>query len=488
MSPKRTGGSMEQFDRQVFRDGIMAGLIAAGVVAIWFLAFDLIAGRPFHTPALLGATIFQGLRDLQALQITPGLVIGYTVVHVLAFAALGIFCAGLIATAERETGLLLASLALLACFQLFLLGLAGLAARLLLGAILWWEIFIANLLASGAMLAYFFAGHRALGRSLLLSLAGVLREGVIGGLIGAVAVTAWFFIFDAINGLPLRTPALLGAALFQGLRNAQALQISFGVVAGYTILHVLAFAAFGILCAILISAAEREPGLLRAFIALFACFEVFFIALVGLLGRSMVGALALWAILVGNILASVGMLAYFFVGHRALGRTLLGPRALVVREGIFAGLIGAGTVAIWFLAYDAFRGNPLRTPALLGAAVFGTAADPRAVPIDLATILGYTVLHCLGFIAFGIVASFMITAAERQPILLLGLFMLFSAFEVLFFGLVTIFAQSILGALVWWTMFVGNLLASATMLAYFFLGHRALGKRLTERWPVEEGS
>ncbi len=477
---------MERFDRRVFRDGIVAGLVGAGMVAIWFLAFDLIAGRPFHTPALLGATVFQGLRDPRALEITPGLVVGYTLVHILAFTAFGILCGALIATAERETGLLLASVALLACFQLFLLGLAGLAARLLLGAILWWEIFIANLLASGAMLTYFFTGHRALGRSLLTTLRGVIREGVIGGLIGAVGVAAWFLIFDTINRQPLRTPALLGAVLFEGLRAPQALQISFVVVLGYTVLHLLAFVAFGILCAILISASEREPALLRAFIILFACFEVFFIALVGLLGQSMVGALGWWAILVGNILASVGMLTYFFVGHRALGRTLLGPRALAVREGIFAGLIGAGTVAIWFLAHDAFRGYPFRTPALLGAAVFGTAGNVQAVPIDLATILGYTVLHCLGFIAFGIVASFMIVAAERQPILLLGLFMLFAAFEVLFFGLVTIFAQSILGALIWWTIFVGNLFASATMLAYFFFGHRALARRLTERWPAEE--
>lgn len=479
---------MEQGDRRVFREGFVAGVIGAAVVAIWFLAFDLMKGRPFHIPALLGSVVFLGLRDPQAIHVTPGLVVGYTVVHLIAFATFGILCAALIAAAERETGLLLASLALFACFQLFFLGLAGQAARLLLGAIVWWEIFIANLLASLAMLAYFFVGHRAIGRTLVSSLAGLIREGVTGGLIGALAVAGWFLTVDTIHGHPLRTPGLLGAALFEGLRDPQALQISFGVVLGYTVLHLLAFAAFGILCAILISASEREPALLWAFIALFACFEVFFVALVGLLGQSMVGALVWWSILVGNVLASVGMLSYFFVGHRALGRTLLGTWASVVREGIFAGLIGAGAVAVWFLAYDAFRGQPLHTPALLGSAVFGTATTPEGVAIDPATILGYTMLHCLGFIAFGIVAAFLLVAAERQPILLLGLFMLFSAFEVLFFGLVMIFAQSLMGAVVWWTIFAGNLLASAAMLAYFFFGHRALGRRLTEAWPAEEGS
>ena len=41
-----------------------------------------------------------------------------------------------------------------------------------------------------------------------------------------------------------------------------------------------------------------------------------------------------------------------------------------LREGVIAGLIGAAIVAVWFLIYDAARGRPLRTPALLGAATF----------------------------------------------------------------------------------------------------------------------
>lgn len=311
----------------------------------------------------------------------------------------------------------------------------------------------------------------------------VFRDGIIAGLIGAALVAIWFDAFDTINGQPLRTPALLGAILFKGLRDPQALQISLRVVLGYTFLHILAFTAFGLLCAILISTSEREPALLWAFVALLACFEVFFIAVVGLFSLSTVGASLWWAVLVGNLLASVGMLTYFFVGHRTLGQMLLGKSVAVVREGIIGGLIGAAAVAIWFLAYDTFRGQPLQTPALLGTAVFSTVTDPQAVPIDLDTIAGYTVLHCLAFIFFGIVAAFLIVAAEHQPILLIGLFMLFSSFEVFFFGLVVIFAQSIMGALVWWAIFAGNLLATAAMLVYFFLGHRALGRKLTERWP-----
>jgi len=105
---------------------------------------------------------------------------------------------------------------------------------------------------------------------------------------------------------------------------------------------------------------------------------------------------------------------------------------------------------------------------------------------ELGLILGYTVLHGFAFAVFGIVAALLVAAAERQPILTVGLFMLFAAFEVLFFGLVTVLAQSLLGALVWWNIFIGNLLAAAGMLLYFFRGHRALSRRLRETWPVED--
>jgi hypothetical protein len=477
---------MELFDRRVLRQGVVAGLIGAAIVAIWFLVFDALAGAPLRTPALLGAAVFHGLRDPGALWITADLVLRYTVLHGLAFIAFGLLCAVLIASADREPTLLLAFVALLVMFQVFFLGLVGLLARFLLGAILWWEIFTANLLASAGMLAYFFLGHRALGRTVLVSLDRVIREGVVAGLIGAAAVAVWFLLFDTAKGRPFETPALLGAAVFQGVRTVQELQITGGLVLGYTILHGLAFVAFGIFCAILLAAADREPALVWAFVALFACFEVFLLALGAIFAQSVMSGLVWWAILVGNLLASAGMLAYFFLGHRALGRELLGAWGSVIREGMVAGLIGAALVAVWFLTYDLFKGHPLRTPTLLGAAVFRGLTDPGTLERELGLVLGYTVLHGLAFVFFGVIAALLVVAAERQPILIVGLFMLFAAFEVFFFGLVTILAQSLLGALVWWNIFVGNLLAAAGMLAYFFRAHRALSRRLTETWPVED--
>src|SRR2546430_3897385 len=46
--------------RSVLREGVVAGLIGAVVVAVWFLFFDLARGRPFLTPGLLGGAVFRG--------------------------------------------------------------------------------------------------------------------------------------------------------------------------------------------------------------------------------------------------------------------------------------------------------------------------------------------------------------------------------------------------------------------------------------------
>jgi hypothetical protein len=307
----------------------------------------------------------------------------------------------------------------------------------------------------------------------------VLREGVVAGCIGAAVVAVWFLVFDIARGKPLLTPALLGALVFQGVNNPTGLEISAGPILGYTVLHGLAFIAFGVVAASLMAASEREPALLIAVVILFACFEVFFLALQGALGQSIVGALVLWSVMIGNFVAAVAMLWYFLSRHRTLPRLLVGTWWGVLREGTIAGLIGAAVVAVWFLCIDMIHGEPLRTPSLLGTGLLKILAGPHPV-------LVYTVVHGVAFVLFGIVASVLIAGAERAPMFLFAVVILFTAFEVFFFGAVIIGAKWVLDELAGWTIFVGNLLASAAMLAYFFKGHRALARRLTEAFAEDD--
>jgi hypothetical protein len=303
----------------------------------------------------------------------------------------------------------------------------------------------------------------------------VLREGVIGGLLGAAVVALWFLVFDFARGKPFLTPALLGAAVFYGVRDPAGVPIALGPILGYTLLHVLAFIAFGVVAAALIAVSERETTLFIAVVILFACFEMFFLGALGALGTSMVGAVVWWAILIGNMLAATVMLWYFFLGHRALPRTLVGSWGAVLGEGVAAGLAGAAIVALWFLAIDAIRGDPFRTPQLLGTA-FLRQTDP------LAAVFFYSVVHGLAFLVFGVVAAALIAAAERTPVFVFFLIILFTAFEVASFGAIIIAATWVLNEVAGWTIFVGNLLAAGAMLGYFFRRHRTLASRLTDAW------
>jgi len=307
----------------------------------------------------------------------------------------------------------------------------------------------------------------------------VLREGIVAGVIGAVVVAVWFLVVDTLRGHPLETPMFLGSALFYGVKTPVGVGIALLPILGYTVVHGLAFIAFGIIATSVIAATEREPALVIAVVILFACFETFFLAVEAAFGQSIVGALVWWAVLVGNFLAAAAMLWYFLLRHRALPRLLVGTWWAVLSEGIVAGLAGAAVVAIWFLAIDTLHGEPLRTPTLLGMGLLKLLAGAHPV-------LAYTAVHGLAFILFGIVAAALLAGAEQAPVFLFAMVILFTAFEVFFFGAVIIGAKWILDELAGWTIFVGNILASTAMLAYFFRKHRALARRLTEAFAEDD--
>src|ERR671931_209519 len=54
-------------------------------------------------------------------------------------------------------------------------------------------------------------------------------------------------------------------------------------------------------------------------------------------------------------------------------------------EGIVAGLLGAATIAVWFLILDAIQGRPLYTPTVLGTALFRSGeglASPKSLAVS----------------------------------------------------------------------------------------------------------
>ena len=146
---------------------------------------------------------------------------------------------------------------------------------------------------------------------------GLLQEGALVGSLGAVLVAAWFLAYDLAHGAPLYTPSALGTALFGG---GGPVVVSLGLVVKYTVLHVVAFMLFGIVVTGLFRIADREPAVLFAAFMLLCCFQVAFIAIVKVIAEWVFDPVPWWAIVVANLLATVGMLAVLFPRHPAAWR------------------------------------------------------------------------------------------------------------------------------------------------------------------------
>ncbi len=144
----------------------------------------------------------------------------------------------------------------------------------------------------------------------------ILSEGLRVGLAGAAAVAVWFLVLDLIAGVPLRTPALLGAALFHGLRDPGALVITPGLVGAYSIVHCALFVLFGWAAAGLFTLADRDRHVLFAVFMLFLCFEVAAFAFVAVLGSWLLHTITPSAIIGANLIATVLMLFLLFRNHR----------------------------------------------------------------------------------------------------------------------------------------------------------------------------
>lgn len=143
---------------KVFTQGLIAGLIGYGTVAVVFAVVNLLSGRNvFYTAALLGASLFYGVRDPSRVTVTAQYVFAYNGAHLLVFLGFGLVSAGLAELSEHLTQLWYVGLVmfffvafhLVAAMQVVALPVqeaipgvavwaAGFAAALLMGSYLLW--------------------------------------------------------------------------------------------------------------------------------------------------------------------------------------------------------------------------------------------------------------------------------------------------------------------------------------------------------------
>src|SRR5512133_371705 len=144
---------------------------------------------------------------------------------------------------------------------------------------------------------------------------GLIREGIVTGIIGATAVAAWFLIVDTINGRPFYTPTALGAAVF-GVLGPPAGERAMTYLIAYTLVHYAVFALIGIVLAVIARQGDEQPAVLAGLAIAFVVFQVAFFFFASALSQwNIFGVMAWYNVFAANLLACALMGAYLVRHH-----------------------------------------------------------------------------------------------------------------------------------------------------------------------------
>lgn len=159
-------------NHSILREGAVAGIIGATVVAVWFLVVDMVSNELFHTPDLLGRSvlsIFGSTADDSRFMVVSL----YTLFHYGAFILAGMLAVAVVHAGLRESSVLAGALILFVAFELGFYGMMALLSQSdAIGSLAWYQIGLANLLAAVAMGTYLWRTHPRLGGQFAHALGG----------------------------------------------------------------------------------------------------------------------------------------------------------------------------------------------------------------------------------------------------------------------------------------------------------------------------
>jgi len=145
---------------RITENGVLAGMLGATVVAVWFLAVDLVTtGVPFHTPSRLGRIIFAGQAPDAAAALDGAAIFAYTGLHGLLFLWAGTGLAWMFSQFERNPQVGLVLLLLFVTFEAILWGVGVTLVPALAGFVGAWTILVANVASATAMFLFLLGRH-----------------------------------------------------------------------------------------------------------------------------------------------------------------------------------------------------------------------------------------------------------------------------------------------------------------------------------------
>ena len=156
----------------IVRDGVVAGVLGATAVAVWFLGVDVIFAHAFATPEALGRGLLR-LFGPAGMEGAAAFVIGYTIFHYVAFIGAGLLVSVIIHWAQTSPTVLAGAMMLFVAFEIGFYALSSaLQEAPLLGALGWAQVATGNLIAAVVMGAYMWRTHPELKGEFAYALGG----------------------------------------------------------------------------------------------------------------------------------------------------------------------------------------------------------------------------------------------------------------------------------------------------------------------------
>jgi len=159
---------------------------------------------------------------------------------------------------------------------------------------------------------------------------------------------------------------------------------------------------------------------------------------------------------------------------------------LVLNGGLFAGLIGYGTVVVLFALINLVAGeSPFYTPAVFGSALFYGVRDAAAVEVTAGPVLAYNMVHVLAFLALGTFASWLVAKAEQYPIARFAVLFVLIFVAAHVYAALLLFSRSLLSGRAGLEIGFVSLAAAAAM-GWYLLGLHPMLRQEMKSVPMGE--
>ncbi len=149
-------------------------------------------------------------------------------------------------------------------------------------------------------------------------IADFLYETFYGGAIGGSILALFFLAVDALAGQPLFTPSLVATAIFTDAAASASTEVRMDMVAYFSVFHLTAFLVAGAALSLASRSLDAYSGRPIVLVALtFALLTGGFSLLGMTLAPGVVGVVGIVWIAAGNLLTSIGMVAFLERARRA---------------------------------------------------------------------------------------------------------------------------------------------------------------------------